>query len=110
MVKNDLMFLNHTIVGHYRGSFSCGKCLAFMAATAQQMEWHIAGCGKPQMEHSKARSVHSKVHHSSKPSHRSRKAKKRTKEGVGTAAQKRPHSSPTKPIAAVTSQEQAKEH
>ena len=29
MVKNDLVFLNHIIVGHYWGSFSCGKCLAF---------------------------------------------------------------------------------
>ena len=27
VVKNDLVFLNHIIVGHYWGSFSCGKCL-----------------------------------------------------------------------------------
>ena len=104
-------FPNHIIVGHYWGSFSCGKCLAFVAVTAQQMKRHIAGCGKPQMEHSKAWSTCSRVleaHSGSRPSHRSRKAKKRTdKEGVGTAAWSRPCSSPTKSIPAVTFQEQA---
>ena len=107
MVKNDLVFLNHIIVGHYWGSFSCRKCLAFIAATAQQMKRHIAGCGKPQMDHSKVCPACSKapeVHSGSRPSRRFRKAKKRTdKEGVGAAAWKRPHSSPTKSILAVTS-------
>ena len=110
MVKSDLIFLNHIIVGHYWGSFSCGRCLAFVAATTQQMKRHIAGCGKPQMECSKVHSTCSKVHCSSKPSCRSRKVKKRTKEGVGVVAQKRLCSSPTKSIPVVTSQEQAKEH
>ena len=110
MVKNNLVFLNHIVVGHYWGSFSCGKCLSFVAATAWEMKRHIAGCGKPQMECSKAHSVCSKVHHGSKSSHRSRKAKKRTKEGVGVVAWKRPRSSPTKSIPVVTSQEQVKEH
>ena len=35
IVKNHLVFLNHIIVGHYWGSFSCGKCLAFMVVTTQ---------------------------------------------------------------------------
>ena len=95
VVQNDLIFLTHIIVGHYWGSFSCGKCLAFVAVTTQQMKRHIAGCGKPQMEHSKARSTHSRApeaHISSRPSHRSRKAKKRTdKEGVGAWQHGRDH-------------------
>ena len=62
VVKNDLIFLNHIIVGHYWGSFSCGKCLAFMVATTQWMKMHIAGCGKPQMEHSKACALHAAKH------------------------------------------------
>ena len=86
VVKNNIVFLDHIIVGHYWGSFSCGKCLAFVAATAQQMKRHIAGCGLLQMECSKVHSVCSKAYHSSKSGHRSRKAKKITKEGVGTAA------------------------
>ena len=110
MVKNNLVFLNHIIVGHYWGSFSCGKCLAFVMATAQQMKRHIAGCGKPQMECSKVHPTHSRapeVHSGSKPNHRSRKAKKTDKEGAGTVVWKRLCSSPTKSILAVTSQEQA---
>ena len=110
VVKSNIVFLNHIIVGHYWGSFSCGKCLASMVATAQKMRRHFANCGKPQMEHSKVHSMSSKVHRGSKPSRRSRKAKKRTKEGVGMVAWKRPHISPKKSIPVVTSQEQAKEH
>ena len=65
VAKNNIVFLNHIIVGHYWGSFSCGKCLASVAVTAQEMRRHFAGCGKPQVEHSKACSVHSKAHHDS---------------------------------------------
>ena len=63
------------------------------------------------MESSKVHAMHSKVaeaHSGPKPCCRSRKATKRTnKEGVGTAARKRPRSSPIKSILAVTFQEQA---
>ena len=48
VVKNDYSFLNHIIVGHYWSSFSCGKCLKFMATNGHQMKRHIPGCGNPQ--------------------------------------------------------------
>ena len=51
VIKNDIALLDHIIVGHYWGSFSCGKCLAFAAATAERMRRHIAVCGQSQMEH-----------------------------------------------------------
>ena len=104
-VKNDPVFLNHIIVGHYWGSFSCRKCLTFMVATAQQMKRHIASCGKPEMEHSKVYPACSRVpevYSGYRPSCMFRKAKKTDKEGVGMAAQKRPCSSPTKSILVVT--------
>ena len=110
IIKNDIALLDHIIVGHYWGSFSCGKCLAFAVATAEQMRRHIAGCGQSQMEHCKVHSVHHKVHRGSKSGRKSRKAKKRTKEGVSMAAWKKLRSSPTESIPMVTSQEQAKKH
>ena len=110
VIKNDITFLDHIIVGHYWGSFSCGKCLAFAVATAEQMRRHIAGSGQSQMESCKAPSVHSKVYRGSKSGRKSRKAKKRTKEGVSAAARKKPRSSPTESIPMVISQEQAKKH
>ena len=110
VVKNDIAFLDHIIVGHYWGSFSCGKCLAFVAATTERMRRHIAGCGQSQMEHCKACSACSKAHRGSKSGRKSRKAKKRTKEGVSTVARKKPRSSSTESIPMVTSQEQAKKH
>ena len=112
MVKNNYSFLNHIIIGHYRSSFACGKCLKFMAANAQQMKRHILGCGKPQKEHKKKHSTHNKVqgaHSSSRSGHKSKKAKKKKKdkEGIGVAEQKEPCSPPTKSITVATSQEQA---
>ena len=47
MAINNIVFLNHVVVGHYWGSFLCGKCLASMAVTAWEMRRHFAGCGKP---------------------------------------------------------------
>ena len=44
VIKNNITLLNHIIVGHYWGSFSCGKCLAFAVATAEWMRRYIAGC------------------------------------------------------------------
>ena len=55
IIKNDMALLDHIIVGHYWGSFSCRKCLAFVAATAEWMRRHITGCGQSQMEHRKVR-------------------------------------------------------
>ena len=57
VIKNKIALLDHIIVGHYWGSFSCGRCLAFAAATTEQMRRHIAGCGQSQMEHRKARAA-----------------------------------------------------
>ena len=110
VVKNNITLLDHIIVGHYLGSFSCGRCLVFAAATAEWMRRHIAVCGESKMEHHKVHSAHHKAHQGSKSSHKSRKAKKRTKEGVSVAAQKKLRSSPAESIPMVTSQEQAKKH
>ena len=35
-VSNPTTFLDHIVVGHYWGSFSCGVCLAFATHTAWQ--------------------------------------------------------------------------
>ena len=110
IIKNDTALLDQIIVGHYWGSFSCGKCLAFAADTAEHMKRHIAGCGQSQMERCKACSMCHKVHWGSKSGCKSRKAKKRTKEGISTAAWKKPCSSPTESVSTVTSQKQVKKH
>ena len=108
VAKSESIFLDHIIVGHYWSSFSCGKCLTFMAVTAQQMKRHITDCEKPQLEHSEACSMCSRVpevHSSSRPSCRSRKAKKQTqREGVGVVTRKKPCSS-TKSVPVTTSPE-----
>ena len=54
VVKNNTAFLDHIIVGHYWGSFSCGKCLAFAVDTVEQMMRHFTHCGQSEMEHHKA--------------------------------------------------------
>ena len=36
VVKNSTTLLDHILVGHYWGSFSCGKCLAFATLTMQR--------------------------------------------------------------------------
>ena len=112
MVKNDYLFLNHIIVGHYWSSFSCGKCLKFVATNGQQLKRHIPGCGKPKKECKKKCSTKNKVpevHSSSKSGYKSKKMKKKKtdKEGVGAAGRKKPHGLPTKSSMAATSQEQA---
>ena len=112
VVKNDYSFLNHTIIGHYWSSFSCGKCLTFMATNGQQIERHIPDCGKPRKEHKKKYSKGNKalkVLSSPKSCHKSKKVKKNKadKEGVSMVGQKKPHGSPSKSSMAATSQEQA---
>ena len=76
VIKNKTAFLNHIVVDHYWGSFSCGKCLAFTADTMGQMVGHFTLCGLSEMEHHKAQSVCSKAHQGSKSGH---------KEGVSAA-------------------------
>ena len=106
MAKIKSIFLDHIIAGHYWSSFSCGKCLAFMAVTRQQMKRHLASCVKPESEGSKAHSAHSgvpEVHGRSRPSCRSVKTKKRTqREGVGTVTWKKPRSSPSQSVPVTT--------
>ena len=108
VIKNDIALLDHIIVGHYWGSFSCGKCLAFATATAAWIRRHIVGCGQSQMECRKTHSACRKVHRGSKSTRKSRKAEKRTKEGVSAVVRKKPRGSPTESIPMVTFQEQAK--
>ena len=107
VIKNRTAFLNHIIVGHYWGSFSCGKCLAFTTDTARQMMRHLTHCGQSEMEHRKARSACSKAHQDSK-SGRTYKGGKKKKEGVSTAKQEKPRSSPTGSNPVASSQEHAK--
>ena len=54
VIKNDTALLDHIIIGHYWGSFSCGKCLAFAADTAGQMKRHFILCRQSDMEHHRA--------------------------------------------------------
>ena len=56
VANNPTTFLDHIVVGHYWGSFSCGVCLAFTTLTTAEMKAHLIGCGQYGMEHSKARS------------------------------------------------------
>ena len=108
VVKNEVTLLDHIVIGHYWGSFSCRRCLAFTVATAEQMRRHIANCGQSQTGCCKVHSACRKAYWGSKSGRKSRKAKKRTKEGVSVVVQKKPRSSPTESIPTITSQEQAK--
>ena len=87
VIKNNTTFVDHIIVGHYWGSFSCRKCLAFAADIAEGMMRHFTHCEQSEMGHHKARSPHSKGHQGSKSGC---KSKKKTKEQVSTAKQKKP--------------------
>ena len=53
VVNNCTTLLDHIIVGHYWGSYSCGKCLAFATHTAAGMMAHLIGCGQSEPERSK---------------------------------------------------------
>ena len=81
VVSNPTTFLDHIVVGHYWGSFSCGVCLAFTTHTAAGMMAHLIGCGKSEMERSKARSPREKAHQGSKSGRKSKG--KKSKEGNG---------------------------
>ena len=54
VTNNPTTFLNHIVVGHYWGSFSCGVCLAFATLTVVEMKVHLLGCGQHGDERSKA--------------------------------------------------------
>ena len=61
VANNPTTFLDHVVVGHYWGSFSCGVCLAFATLTAVEMKAHLTGCGQYGNERSKARSPRKKA-------------------------------------------------
>ena len=79
VINNPTTFLDHIVVGHYLGSFSCGVCLAFATHTTAGMMAHVIGCGKSEMEHSKARSLCEEAHQGSKSGRKSKG--KKSKEG-----------------------------
>ena len=54
VANNPNTFLDHIVVGHYWGSFSCGVCLAFATLTTAEMKAHLCGCGQRGDERSKA--------------------------------------------------------
>ena len=81
VANNPTTFLDHIVVGHYWGSFSCGVCLAFATHTAVGMIAHFFGCGQCKMEHSKVQSPHRKAHRGSKSGRKSKG--KESKEGDG---------------------------
>ena len=79
VVSNPTTFLDHIVVGHYWGSFSCSVCLAFATHTAAGMMAYLIGCGKSETEHSKAWSLLEKAHQGSKSGHKPKG--KKSKEG-----------------------------
>ena len=82
VTNNPTTFLDHIVVGHYWGSFSCGVCLAFATHTVAGMKAHRIGCEQPETKHSKARSPCGRAHPGSKS-----KGKK-SKEGDSTKGNK----------------------
>ena len=46
VAKGATAFLDYIVVGHYWGSFSCGRCLSFANVNAEEMRWHIGTCGQ----------------------------------------------------------------
>ena len=95
VVKNAMALLDHIMVGHYWGSFSCGMCLSFAAMNTEEMKRHIGTCAPSQTGHCRARSTRPVKHRGNKSGRKSKKAAKGTKEGVGTTAQQKPRDSPT---------------
>ena len=111
IVKNDYSFLNHIIIGHYWSSFSCGKCLEFVASLGQQMKKHFPDCKGPKKVHKKKHSKGkvSGVWSSDKSDHKSKKSKKdKVEKGdKHDAEEKKPCRSPSKSAGTAASQEQA---
>ena len=107
VIKNDTALLDHIIIGHYLGSFSCGKCLAFATDTVGKMKRHFILCRQSDMEHHRAWSTRSEVHQDSK-SGNTHKGEKKKKDGVSAAKCEKQHGSPTGSNPVASSQEHAK--
>ena len=101
IVKNATALLDHIVVGHYWGSFSCRMCLSFAATNAEEMRRHIDTCVQSQHGHRRVHSMCRGMHHGKKSGCMSKNAAKRTKQGAGAVAQQKARDSPT-------SQEQTK--
>ena len=86
VIKNGTTLLDHIVVGHYWGSFSCGKCLAFTTHTVAGMMAHLVSCGTFETEHPKVWSPHGKAHQGSKSGRKSKG--KKSKEGTSMEANK----------------------
>ena len=101
VVKNTTALLDHIMVGHYWGSFSCGMCLSFAATNAEEMKRHIGTCAQSQTGGRRVRSAHPVKRRGKKSGRKSKKAAKRANEGVGMTAWQKPRDS-------LTSHEQTK--
>ena len=86
VTNNPTTFLDHIMVGHYWGSFSCGVCLAFATLTAAEMKAHRISCGQHGMERSKVQSLREKALQGSKSGRKSKG--KKSKEGDGMKGNK----------------------
>ena len=86
VVKNCTTLFDHIVVGHYWGSFSCRKCLAFATHTMAGMMAHLVSCRKSETEHPKARSPRGKAHQGSKSGRKSKG--KKSKKGTSVEANK----------------------
>ena len=49
IAKNATALLDHIMVGHYWGSFSCGMCLSFAATNAEEMKRHVELVSSPKL-------------------------------------------------------------
>ena len=107
VIKNDITLLDHIIIGHYWGSFSCGKCLTFAAHTAGQMKRHFIVCGQSDMERRRARSTHSEMHQASK-SGSTHKGGEKKKDGVNAEKCEKQRGSPKGSNPVAFSQEHGK--
>ena len=82
VIKNGTTLLDHIVVGHYWGSFSRGRCLAFATHTAAGIIAHLIGCGQSDPERPKARPPRKEARKGSKSGRKS--MGKNSKEGTGT--------------------------
>ena len=104
-------FWNHIIIGNYLSSFSCGKCLEFVASFGQQMKRHFAICDGPKKVHKKKHSkgnMASEAQSSQESAHKSKKGKdKADKEDRHGMEKSKLCRSPSKSASTANSQEQA---
>ena len=82
VMKNGTTLLDHIVVGHYWGSFSCRKCLAFTSHTAEGIKAHLTGCVTSETELPKVRPPRKEARKGSKSGCKSKG--KNSKEGNGT--------------------------